>query len=423
MQRGYTTIDEIVNDMHLMIDDTSYSKDAKNYQLRLLALQGLKELTFDVEQVVKTIELTPGSTTLSAHVPDDFVKLIRIGYKGEDGNFHPLGYSSNLSLDASVSAQVGDSSYDENNPYYHTDLGKKYGVGGGKNVLGYYRINRNDQIINFSSEVSGKTVFLEYISDGVTEVPARNHILKITFNDSESNKNENGIKDNTKLVIPSPTETDKLETITFKGNGDDYEPTDSKTVVLIESSEGKITSNSVNIASRFTKVINEGYPERKIAPFSPQGRLTARNEGTTVYLTYTSTDFYKGVPLTWESTNSATATSPISASVNPGTFNVTEGPAGGSQVEGVKVLTAQEVVQLGNSGRKPRVHNFCEEALRCYIYYKYIQRKRGIPANEKQMAKRAYYNEKRLARARMMNFNKETAMQVSRKAFKQSPKI
>jgi hypothetical protein len=257
----------------------------------------------------------------------------------------------------------------------------------------------------------------------VTEVPARNHILKITFNDSESNKNENGIKDNTKLVIPSPTETDKLETITFKGNGDDYEPTDSKTVVLIESSEGKITSNSVNIASRFTKVINEGYPERKIAPFSPQGRLTARNEGTTVYLTYTSTDFYKGVPLTWESTNSATATSPISASVNPGTFNVTEGPAGGSQVEGVKVLTAQEVVQLGNSGRKPRVHNFCEEALRCYIYYKYIQRKRGIPANEKQMAKRAYYNEKRLARARMMNFNKETAMQVSRKAFKQSPKI
>ena len=61
--------------------------------------------------------------------------------------------------------------------------------------------------------------------------------------------------------------------------------------------------------------------------------------------------------------------------------------------------------------------------MRCYIYYKYIQRKRGVPANEKQMAKRAYYNEKRLARARMMNFNKEAAMQISRKAFKQSPKI
>ena len=78
---------------------------------------------------------------------------------------------------------------------------------------------------------------------------------------------------------------------------------------------------------------------------------------------------------------------------------------------------------MGSSGDVPKIHKFCEEALRCYMYYKYIQRKRGIPANEKQMAKRAYYNEKRLARARMMSFNKEAAMQTSRKAFKQSPKI
>ena len=84
---------------------------------------------------------------------------------------------------------------------------------------------------------------------------------------------------------------------------------------------------------------------------------------------------------------------------------------------------AKQLKQLGIAGTRPRVHKFCEEALRCYMYYKYIQRKRGVPANEKQTAKRAYYNEKRLARARMMNFNKETAMQVSRKAFKQSPKL
>ena len=89
-----------------------------------------------------------------------------------------------------------------------------------------------------------------------------------------------------------------------------------------------------------------------------------------------------------------------------------------------KVLSIPfELLQLGTSGSKPRVHKFCEEALRSYIYYKYIQRKRGVPANEKQMAKRSFYNEKRLARARMMSFNKEAAMQVSRKAFKQSPKI
>ena len=31
---------------------------------------------------------------------------------------------------------------------------------------GYYRLNRNYNTINFSSDVAGKTVFIEYISDG-----------------------------------------------------------------------------------------------------------------------------------------------------------------------------------------------------------------------------------------------------------------
>ena len=54
MAIDYTTIEEIINDFQLMIDDTSYDKEAQIYQLRLLALQGLRELTFDVEQRVKT---------------------------------------------------------------------------------------------------------------------------------------------------------------------------------------------------------------------------------------------------------------------------------------------------------------------------------------------------------------------------------
>ena len=54
MAADYTNIDEVINDFQLMMDDTSYDKEAQIYQLRLLALQGLRELTFDVEQVVKT---------------------------------------------------------------------------------------------------------------------------------------------------------------------------------------------------------------------------------------------------------------------------------------------------------------------------------------------------------------------------------
>jgi len=241
MAQDYTNIDEVINDFQLMIDDTSYDKEAQIYQLRLIALQGLRELKFDVEQEVNTATFTVDSTTLQVTLPDNYVKLLRVGFKGSDGNFHSLGSNPNLSLDAGIEPQAGNSTNDDN-PNYSLDVGRKFGIGGGNNKLGYYRINHNDDTINFSSGLAGKELFLEYLSDGA------------------------------------------------------------------------------------------------------------------------------------------------SADVQ-------------------------------------RVHKFCEEALRAYIYYKYIQRKRGIPANEKQMAKRAFYNEKRLSRARMMSFSKETALQTSRKAFKQSPKF
>ena len=242
MAVDYTNIDEVINDFQLMMDDTSYDKEAQIYQLRLLALQGLRELTFDVEQVVKTSTHVVDTSSVATTLPNDFVRLLRVGFKGSDGNFHALGHNPDLSLDFGITAQVGGSSPDENNPYYHVDLGKKFGIGGGNNNLGYYRLNKNDNTINFSSDLAGKTIFMEYISDPVLDT-------------------------------------------------------------------------------------------------------------------------------------------------------------------------------------SPRVHRFCEEALRSYIYYRYILRKRGIPANEKQSAKRTFYNEKRLARARMMSFNKEEALQTSRKAFKQSPKL
>ena len=241
MAVDYTNIDEVINDFQLMMDDTSYDKEAQIYQLRLLALQGLRELSFDTGQEIETATLTVNSS-LQVTLPTDYLKLIKIGYRGDDNEIHSLGVNNKLALDNSVAAVVNDDFYDENNPYYHLDLGKKFGIGGGKNALGYYRLNRNDGTINFSSELLNKTLVLEYISDGAEET-------------------------------------------------------------------------------------------------------------------------------------------------------------------------------------NPKVHKFCEEALRSYIYYRYILRKRGIPANEKQSAKRTFYNEKRLARARMMSFNKEEALQTSRKAFKQSPKL
>ena len=398
MAADYTNIDEVVNDFQLMIDDTSYDKEAKIYQLRLLAYQGLRELKFDTEQEVKTSTGVVGTSSLATTLPNDFVKLLRAGFKGSDGNFHALGHNPDLSLDASITPQVGGSSPDENNPYYHVDLGKKFGIGGGNNNLGYYRLNKNDNIINFSSDLAGKTVFMEYISDGISRVMPRDHIIKLTFNTSGSSVDDN-IVSGTTLIIPA-LNSSLAKTFTFS-----TDTTSSSNTTILFSAAGGATG----IAEKFSTLINEGYPEFKVVPYgtdtSNSSSLKASHSGNVVLLTYNN--------------SSSVPRSVYTATFNP---NTNDSQTNASQTTNPLTIPI-ELIQLGVVGDSPRVHKFCEEALRCYMYYKYIQRKRGVPANEKQMAKRAFYNEKRLARARMMSFSKETALQTSRKAFKQSPKF
>ena len=85
-----------------------------------------------------------------------------------------------------------------------------------------------------------------------------------------------------------------------------------------------------------------------------------------------------------------------------------------------------EYITDGSSDISPEkimIDPYSEEALMSFIFWKSIQRKRGIPQYEKDSARRDYYNEKRLALARMSKFTKEEALQTTRKAFKQSPKL
>ena len=70
----------------------------------------------------------------------------------------------------------------------------------------------------------------------------------------------------------------------------------------------------------------------------------------------------------------------------------------------------------------PQVHVYAEEALNAYIYYRLIERKAAVPANEKARARAEYYNERRKANARMKSFTKEEALRTIRKNYKQAPK-
>jgi hypothetical protein len=70
----------------------------------------------------------------------------------------------------------------------------------------------------------------------------------------------------------------------------------------------------------------------------------------------------------------------------------------------------------------PEVHVYAEEALRSYMYYKIVERKSSVPANEKARARTEYYNERRKANSRLSNFTKEEALSTIRRNFMQAPK-
>tara|TARA_Y100001973_G_C5203902_1_gene339904 strand:- start:3724 stop:4437 length:714 start_codon:yes stop_codon:yes gene_type:complete len=236
----YIKLEEIVND--LLIEE---GKTSENDFLRYfkLGLNGLKELHFDVGGNIKTVELTVDSNTLTVNLPSDYVRYTKIGLLGNDGDVHSLGLRSDKSL-VNVTPTSTSVSDDELHPTYFEYV-QEFGLGGGNNTNGYYKVDLENSTIQFTSDLSGESIILEYIS------------------------------------------------------------------------------------------------------------------------------------------NSA-------------------------------IHTSEDAVV---------VHEFASDAMRAYIYWKSIQRKRNINPADKQDARSEYYNNKRLARARLLSFNKQEALQTIRKSFKQSPKL
>jgi hypothetical protein len=70
----------------------------------------------------------------------------------------------------------------------------------------------------------------------------------------------------------------------------------------------------------------------------------------------------------------------------------------------------------------PSVHVYAVEALMSWIYYKIIERKSSVPASEKARARAEYFNNRRLANARVKSFTKEELLKTIRKNFMQAPK-
>jgi hypothetical protein len=178
----YVTLEDIVNNFIMSGQDDDFTSNVERYKVLYQARRAFRELYFDVVQDVKgvALELSP---TLTITLPQDYVNYVRISWLDSNGGLHPMALDNTLSIakgylqdnDYNILFDVDDeiledtpesvsksSSFDIslNNFNPNADLSKSY-------TKGSYVIDKSSGLIKFGSEVFGKVVVLEYISDGV----------------------------------------------------------------------------------------------------------------------------------------------------------------------------------------------------------------------------------------------------------------
>jgi hypothetical protein len=190
----YVTLDSIINNFYLFyVGDNKIINDIDRYDIVFHAKRGLQEIHYDALNDVRALELDLPDD-LQLELPKDFVSLVRLSWVDGQGRFHPMIVNNdsaivkaylqdndyNILFDSLGAALEGDSVTDiniANGSTYTSDevsdeaLYNRYGLETSKaNVNGTYRLDKRLGVIRFSSDVKGRTVVIEYVSDGLNHV-------------------------------------------------------------------------------------------------------------------------------------------------------------------------------------------------------------------------------------------------------------
>lgn len=190
----YTTLEDIINDYSMARSSDDYTADTPRHQILYQAMKGLRELYYDVVQEVSgiSLELSP---SLQVTLPPDYVNYVRISWLDDMGRLHPMAIDNKMSM---ANNYLQDSQYrllfDDNgcvlmddgtdsdleNPSQGVstkDLPTCYtfcydSFQPNRNLANVYRngrytIDKNKGVIQFGSDVKGRIIVLEYISDGL----------------------------------------------------------------------------------------------------------------------------------------------------------------------------------------------------------------------------------------------------------------
>lgn len=197
-QYQYSTLSSLVNNFMFMQGNDSYVSTVDRNRVVYYAKRAIQELYFDVVNEIISVELEL-STSLTIALPHDFINYVRISWVDDCGKLHPLAIDNSYNL---AQAYLQDNDYNflfdnQGDILQGTHIQDRVGcrplqfrdfsIDGAESFVfpfyyesgpyntnrskifknGSYRIDKTRGIIQFSSDVDGRTIVLEYLSDGL----------------------------------------------------------------------------------------------------------------------------------------------------------------------------------------------------------------------------------------------------------------
>lgn len=171
------SINEIVEDL-LIQEDRNTSHKKKKYQH--LAVNGLRELSYDLNGYIKYVKLDVNTSNNTVDLPSDFIKEVGVGVINSDGNFISLSRNNKIFKDKDDCGNtINPVSRANSNDFYYggavgNDIaqhwrngqatGKYYGNQPSQST-GDYKINKQYGVIELSTNTSQASIILKYLAD------------------------------------------------------------------------------------------------------------------------------------------------------------------------------------------------------------------------------------------------------------------
>jgi hypothetical protein len=196
----YISLDDIINNFIVAyVGAGKLISSAKRTDIMFHAKRGMQEFSYDTLKVIKSQELTiPPS--LSIIIPQDYVNYVKCSWVDDAGAKHiiyPTRVTSNPT-ELPIQDNTGEPTQDQNgsnllsqqslteerwqsqdqtnnwrpddykHPFNEGLIGQRYGLQPEEaQVNGKFTINERTGTFSFSSDLAGKLIILEYISDGL----------------------------------------------------------------------------------------------------------------------------------------------------------------------------------------------------------------------------------------------------------------